>query len=99
MCSLVQVQAALEALSPGIDYDKLEGLWEVIYTTAPDVVRIWSLWPPAQDASPALLEMPAITGLTEAHCDSLKSLPSLPIPLDGRKLSKPCLQSLSQNAC
>ena len=34
------LQATVEALSTGIDFDMLEGLWEMIYTTAPDVVRI-----------------------------------------------------------
>ncbi|KAK9809476.1 hypothetical protein WJX73_001462 [Symbiochloris irregularis] len=37
---VAEAQAALEALSPGIEYDELEGLWEVIYTTAPDVAPL-----------------------------------------------------------
>ena len=35
---LVCMQVALEALSAGINFGALEGLWELIYTSAPDVV-------------------------------------------------------------
>lgn len=37
---VAEAQVTLESLSPGINFDLLEGLWEVIYTTAPDVAPI-----------------------------------------------------------
>ena len=34
-----EAQLAVEAFGSAIDYSKLPGLWRLIYTNAPDVVR------------------------------------------------------------
>lgn len=34
------MQLGLEALSESLDYTLLEGKWRVIYSSAPDVVRL-----------------------------------------------------------
>ena len=39
MLNEAEAQLAVEAFGSAIDYRKLPGLWRLIYTNAPDVVR------------------------------------------------------------